>query len=665
MSARAWTTMAICAGAAVLAAQTPLPQRTQPFRSGTDVVLVDVSVRARGKAVTGLTADDFVLTDNGVRQQIESVEATAVPIDLTLVVDVSGNQRGAWEPPPSPLAVGAAVHGEVTRVAALLRPTDRMRVLASDTNVQHVVPMQAVGALPPLRIDGGGLSSMFDTLTAALLQPVEPARRHVVVARTKGIDTFSSVDAAAVRAVAEQSDALFHVVVMETALDNEAVQNAFQCAMMGFCWPSRSFWVPFRRQLVGPRPVHALLRDGQMIAAAAQATGGELHQARVLTEPTLGGTFKKAFEDFRNSYVLRYTLKGVPAGGWHAIEVSVPRGRDYTVKARKGYLVETIPPPVTPPALPERLRSVSDFVTAYERHAYGAVVSSIRQLPDPTDLLHDFQDAGNPWPGNPRREAALVLEMAEPTLFSTKTAVREAGVRAIDRYATLIRHPIEPTQFERYWYFALLATLEGTLRPVFAERFVHAALERFPDEPRFLLMRAINTDQRMASVSGTTTPLTTVSSYGIDALADQYKAAMVHPQTATEARIRLGWFFFRAGKREEALAQLTAAAAQPIPEPALRYLQQLLLGHVLLSLDKPEAAIAAFREAGTISPSAQSARVALMNALLLHGDRQEAEALAQKIQTDTSTDMDPWWMYWQGHYRIQPQIMARLREMSQ
>ena len=660
MTTRLVIAATVLAGVVVARAETQDPpvRSGQTFRTGTDVVMVDVSVRSGGKAVTGLTATDFVLTDNGVRQQIDSVEATAVPIDLTLVVDVSGNPRGAWVTPPTPAVLGETVRKEVAPIAALLRPTDRMRVLAVDTYVQHVLPMAPVAPLPPLRIDGGGLSSLYDTLTAALLQPVEPARRHVVVARTKGFDTVSSMDAAAVRTVAERSDALLHLVVMETAFDNESALVGFQCQMMGFCWPDRTLWVPFQRRLVGPRPIHPLLRDGLAISAGAEATGGALHQTEVILEPTLGGTFKKAFEDFRNSYVLRYTLKGVAAGGWHRIDVSVPRARGYTVRARKGYLVEAPSAAPPPPSLPERLRSVSDFVTAYEQRAYGRVVASVRELANAADLLHDFQEAGNPWPGNPPREATLMLELVEPTLFSDKRETREAGIAAVNRFATLIRHPLEPDLYERYWYFALLAMAEGTLRPAVTERFVDAALERFPDEPRFVLSRAIITDQRTAASAAVPT------SSHIDLLTEQYGAAIAFPQTAVEARVRFAWALYRSGKYEAALEQVSAAAAQPINEPALQYLQQLILGHVLWALGRHEPAIAAFRQAGTINPTAQSARVALMNALVLRGDRQEAEVLAQRVQTEQTTDMDPWWMYWQGQYRMHAQIMARLREMS-
>jgi hypothetical protein len=89
--------------------------------------------------------------------------------------------------------------------------------------------------------------------------------------------------------------------------------------------------VPFQRRLVSPSQGQPLLLDGQEIGRGAESTGGALHQPGALTVPTLTGTFRKAFEDFRNSYVLQYTSKGVAAPGWHAIEVRVAGKRAYRV----------------------------------------------------------------------------------------------------------------------------------------------------------------------------------------------------------------------------------------------------------------------------------------------------------------------------------------------
>ena len=70
--------------------------------------------------------------------------------------------------------------------------------------------------------------------------------------------------------------------------------------------------------------------------------------------------------------------------------------------------------------------------------------------------------------------------------FVTRAATRKAAHDLLTRFTRLVRHPLEPDVFERYWHFAALTIVEGALRPDEAEPFVERALERFPDEPRFL-----------------------------------------------------------------------------------------------------------------------------------------------------------------------------------
>ena len=61
---------------ALLAAQAAsAPQTT--FRSGVEVVELDVSVTRGGVPVAGLTARDFALTDNGVAQDVAQRHARA------------------------------------------------------------------------------------------------------------------------------------------------------------------------------------------------------------------------------------------------------------------------------------------------------------------------------------------------------------------------------------------------------------------------------------------------------------------------------------------------------------------------------------------------------------------------------------------------------------
>ena len=70
-----------------------LPQQAV-FRSGVDAVRVDVSVMNGLTPVAGLMKDNFEIVDNGVRQTIESVSLDAVPLNLMLLLDVSGSMEG-------------------------------------------------------------------------------------------------------------------------------------------------------------------------------------------------------------------------------------------------------------------------------------------------------------------------------------------------------------------------------------------------------------------------------------------------------------------------------------------------------------------------------------------------------------------------------------------
>jgi hypothetical protein len=51
----------------------------------------------------------------------------------------------------------------------------------------------------------------------------------------------------------------------------------------------------------------------------------------------LSESFTQAFDEFRTSYVLRYTYEGPARPGWHELAVRVTRRGMYDVRARQGY----------------------------------------------------------------------------------------------------------------------------------------------------------------------------------------------------------------------------------------------------------------------------------------------------------------------------------------
>ena len=65
------------------------------LRTGADIVSVEASVRREKRPVTGLKITDFELLDNGVPQEISDLSYERLPIDVTVVLDVSASVTGA------------------------------------------------------------------------------------------------------------------------------------------------------------------------------------------------------------------------------------------------------------------------------------------------------------------------------------------------------------------------------------------------------------------------------------------------------------------------------------------------------------------------------------------------------------------------------------------
>jgi VWFA-related protein len=282
----------------------PLSARQTTFRLTTAVVSVTVSVKRGNAVVANLRAADFALTDNGVPQTVESVSIESVPVDVTLFLDTSGSTAGKLD----------EMQHDVQTVLQLLRPGDRFRLLTIADAVNLAVPWVPAGTKVPLSIEAvGGISLIRDALMFALVHRPEPGRRHLVVGMTDRRDCGSVVPDALLLDVAGRSDAVMHLVDYSGGGGD----------------------AHYRVRTCSPQ---AAPRSEEVLTSAAERTGGRLHgQARFFRGSSIARAFKSIFDDFRQSYVLRYSPSGVKAAGWHAIVVLVPGAKDATIRARQGY----------------------------------------------------------------------------------------------------------------------------------------------------------------------------------------------------------------------------------------------------------------------------------------------------------------------------------------
>jgi VWFA-related protein len=105
------------------------------FRSGISLVRIDAQVVDRdNRAITGLTARDFLLREQGRPQPIQSVDTENLPVDLLLLLDVSASMR------PHVERIARASHQALHQ----LRDQDRVAIMVFDRLSR--VPMQFRGS---------------------------------------------------------------------------------------------------------------------------------------------------------------------------------------------------------------------------------------------------------------------------------------------------------------------------------------------------------------------------------------------------------------------------------------------------------------------------------------------------------------------------------------
>ena len=270
--------------AAILAAQAVAPPQTT-FRSGVEVVELDVSVMRGGAPVAGLTARDFALTDNGVPQDVKSVTLEQLPLSVTLVLDAS--QSVAGDRLRHLVQAGEGL-------TAALRPDDRAALITFSHRVDLRVPM--TGDFRSIRaalgtMTGGGATSLRDAVHLALqLQPREGSR-PLVLLFTDGHDTASWLTEDAVVDSARRSGVVIHAVRVES---------------------------------------------DALLDRLTQVSGGRAWSAT--SDRQLRELFTRALDEMRARYLLTYTPRGVRQPGWHELKVKLKTGGG-DVTARRGYFV--------------------------------------------------------------------------------------------------------------------------------------------------------------------------------------------------------------------------------------------------------------------------------------------------------------------------------------
>ena len=281
------------------------------FKTGVTLVKVDVQVTARdGKTISDLTQQDFTVFDENQPQQVAYFGREAEPLDLLLLLDVSGSMRRSLED----LAAG-------TRAAlAQLHLGDRVALMLFSRRTDIVQPFteefsgtqrKILDSIYKADLGNGTLinESLIDAAAYMQKQPVKGRRAILVVTDNEGLN-YKSPDAAVVRAMYSAETVLSTLVVRK-----------------------------------GPRPpavrptgyTNPDFAPPDVFKISAQ-TGGEAVEGL----GKIDVTFQKMIERARSRYFIQYPAPQAEPGMYRRVrvELSPEASRKYpgaSIRARAGY----------------------------------------------------------------------------------------------------------------------------------------------------------------------------------------------------------------------------------------------------------------------------------------------------------------------------------------
>lgn len=270
----------------LVTAWTAAPSTQPTFSSRVEGVRVDVLVTdSSRRPLQGLTAADFEVRDNGVPQQVDLVSFGEIPLNVALAFDLSESVAGRR------LEQLKAASEALT---AELKPVDQSALVAFN----HAVSLKCTLSLDRTCVRNAldaanpvGQTSLVDGVFAGMMVGESEVGRSLLMVFSDGLDTLSFLPAERVLEIGRRSD----VVVYPIAPKDE-------------------------------RP--------DFLEDLANVTGGRVHE--VDRKEDLANTFRSILNEFRQRYLLTYTPRNVPKGGWHTLDVKVNRS-GARVKARPGY----------------------------------------------------------------------------------------------------------------------------------------------------------------------------------------------------------------------------------------------------------------------------------------------------------------------------------------
>lgn len=272
-----------------------------PFRSGVDLVTLDVTVTdGTGRLLPGLTSSDFVIFEDRVPQHLALFGAdNQTPVAAVVLIDRSSSMNG----PKLTRALEAAA-----RFIRSLRPGDLVEVMAFNQRAERLIPLGSDRAAAERALSGVAATGQTALFEAALIavRDLQAARRgkaseyrEAIIVLSDGEDTSSRLPFEDVLDEVRRSGVIVYAVSLRT--------------------DEREKPLP---------PLHE-------ISQLANDTGGRTTAVRDLAG--LARVYEDIGIELRQMYRLGYSPAAAAQDGrWHALSVRVLIA-DARTRTRAGY----------------------------------------------------------------------------------------------------------------------------------------------------------------------------------------------------------------------------------------------------------------------------------------------------------------------------------------
>ena len=295
--------------ACLLVSREGLPQQLPPvFRAEVDVVALSIVVTdAKQNFVGGLTADNFAVFEDGVRQDVSFFAAGEVPLDLAILLDTSASMTDKI----------ATVQQAAIGFASTLRERDRVTVVDIKDATQILAPLsgdlaEAKRAILSTAPRGG--TALYNGLYLTLKEMTKQrrangdVRRQAIVVLSDGADTASLMSFDDVMGLAKETGIAIYTITLKSKWELSQTAGRVRFSQSDFAMKS-----------------------------LAQETGARSFFPLELSE--LAGVYGLIAEELASQYSLGYTSKNPKRdGAYRRLIVRVTDHPGVQTRTRSGYL---------------------------------------------------------------------------------------------------------------------------------------------------------------------------------------------------------------------------------------------------------------------------------------------------------------------------------------